>query len=85
MNRNNIWIHLTIALALILMAAFAGGVRKLYRDSKRTSTLSSQPQKDREREPDGESVTDEDAQRTEVLVRGSRRPGRDRRRRWQGR
>jgi subtilisin family serine protease len=28
MSRNNIWIHLSIALVLILIAAFAGGIRK---------------------------------------------------------
>ena len=69
MNRNNIWIHLTIALALILMAAFAGGVRKLYRDSKRASALASHSQRDYEREPDRESVAEENAEKAEVLVR----------------
>src|ERR1700675_2673476 len=28
MSRNNIWIHISIALVLILIAAFAGGIRK---------------------------------------------------------
>ena len=28
MSRNNIWVHISIALVLILMAAFAGGIRK---------------------------------------------------------
>lgn len=36
LSRHNIWIHLTLALVLIFIAAFAGGVRKWQRQAKQT-------------------------------------------------
>ena len=68
MSRNNIWVHLTIALALILIAAFAGGVRHWKKTWQRSSQTASRPertpadQKSEANEPD-------DSDKAEVLVR----------------
>ena len=72
MSRNNIWVHVTIALALILIAAFAGGVRHWQRTTHRSSQIISSPQ--RTSDPTQTSPTsDDDKELTEVLVRF--RPG----------
>ena len=68
MSRNNIWAHLTIALALVLIAAFAGGVRQWQKTLRRSSQVASRP----ERKPDDqESKANEpdDTDKAEVLVR----------------
>ena len=72
MSRNNIWVHVTIALALVLIAALAGGVRHW----KKTLQRSDQSVSRQERKPDDrESETNEqtDTGNAEVLVRF--RPG----------
>ncbi|MDX6385128.1 MAG: hypothetical protein QOK48_2701 [Blastocatellia bacterium] len=72
MSRNNIWVHLTIALALIMIAAFAGGVRHWQRTTHPPSQIISNPQ--RTSDPTQTSPTsDDDKELTEVLVRF--RPG----------
>jgi thermitase len=68
MSRNNIWVHVTIALALILIAAFAGGVRHWKKAMERSSQLVPYPKQqpdDRENKADDE----DDANKVEVLVR----------------
>jgi len=69
LSRNNIWVHLTIALTLVLIAAFAGGVRHWkFRAAK--------PAPQQERTPvQSQSATNEsdEKQNAEVLVRF--RPG----------
>jgi subtilisin family serine protease len=72
MSRNNIWVHVTIALALILIAALAGGVRHWKKTLQRSDRAVSR----QERKPDDrESETSADAEtgNAEVLVRF--RPG----------
>jgi len=72
MSRNNIWVHLTIALTLVLIAALVGGVRHWRRGPQRSSQPVSRP----EPTPDSqENDADEqdDADKAEVLVRF--RPG----------
>jgi subtilisin family serine protease len=72
MSRNNIWVHVTIALALILIAAFAGGVRHWKRTLKRSSQTASRPQsKSDERQSTTQGPDEKD--KVEVLVRF--RPG----------
>ncbi len=70
MNRNNIWGHLAVALALILVAAFAGWVRKLQREGRFTSKFERSNSYSREREFAND---DGDTGNVEVLVRF--RPG----------
>jgi subtilisin family serine protease len=68
MSRNNIWVHVTIALALILIAAFAGGIRHWKKAMERSSQLVPYPKQqpdDRENQADDE----DDADKVEVLVR----------------
>jgi subtilisin family serine protease len=68
MSRNNIWVHLTIALALVLIAAFAGGVRHWQKASRNASQTASHP----ERKPDEPQINanePDDAEKAEVLVR----------------
>jgi subtilisin family serine protease len=68
MSRNNIWAHLSIALALILIAAFAGGVRHWEKTSQRPSQQASHPElkpDDRESKANEQDNTD----KAEVLVR----------------
>ena len=72
MSRNNIWVHVTIALALILIAALAGGVRHW----KKTLQRSDQSVSRQERKPDdreSETSAEADTSNAEVLVRF--RPG----------
>jgi thermitase len=72
LSRNNIWVHVTIALALIFIAALAGGVRHWKKTLQHTDQVVSSP----ERNPnDRESKTsaEVDPGNTEVLVRF--RPG----------
>lgn len=72
MSRNNIWVHLTIALALILIAAFAGGVRHWQRTTHRSTQTVSSPQL-KSGQTQTSPTTDDDNETTEVLVRF--RPG----------
>jgi subtilisin family serine protease len=67
MNRNNIWLSVSIALVLILIAAFAGQLHKWQkqRHSRQSSTS--------QRGPDGsaseDEATDDVSRKTEILVR----------------
>jgi subtilisin family serine protease len=72
MRRNNIWIHLTIALVLILLAAFAGAVRKWQKNWRPAPQSSSSSQ---ERNDTADNVDEADARtdKAEILVRF--RPG----------
>jgi subtilisin family serine protease len=72
MSRNNIWVHVTIALALILIAAFAGGVRHWQRTSHRSSQPAAGPERE-STQPQNNPGEDDGEDRTEVLVRF--RPG----------
>src|SRR6266508_2916101 len=70
MSRNNIWAHLSIALVLVLIAAFAGGLRKWHRRPKPVQVNPAESQKDRE--PTAETEDDENQKlnrKSEVLVR----------------
>jgi thermitase len=70
MSRNNIWAHLAIALALILIAAFAGGLRKWQRRPQRVPNAPAESQKGGE--PAAETESDENQElstKAEVLVR----------------
>ena len=68
MSRNNIWIHLTIALALIMIAMLAGGVRQWKRATERSRGQVSVPA---QKPDDQESTSDseDDTDKAEVLVR----------------
>lgn len=69
MSRNNIWVHLTIALVLVLVAAFVGQVRKWQRNWKPAQQSSSSPQ-DRNDSSDGDDQTDQQSgAKAEILVR----------------
>ena len=72
MSRNNIWAHLTIALVLILIAVFAGKIRKWQINWKPAPQSSSSRQNVHEAS-DNNDQTDQDDEKTEVLVRF--RPG----------
>jgi len=68
MSRNNIWVHLPIALALVLIAALAGGVRQLQKAGQRSRQLASHPEpKPGAQENQTDDVDDSD--KVEVLVR----------------
>ena len=70
MSRNNIWISVAIALVLILIAAFAGGVRRWQKGLPRPSQSASQPQPQSDLGDDEESdADDQNDDKTEVLVR----------------
>jgi subtilisin family serine protease len=64
MTRNNIWAHLAIALVLVLIAAFAGGLRKWHRRPKPVQTRPAESQHPRE-----QTAERRDLENTEVLVR----------------
>lgn len=70
--RKNIWPHISIALALVLVAAFAGQIYRWQKNWKRTSPSSS-PSRANETvessEEDSESDETDRAKKTEVLVR----------------
>jgi len=66
MKSNRFWIHLTIALVLVLVAAFAGAVRK-WQKNRRMATVpysSSQNRDERADETDQQNIA-----KTEILVR----------------
>jgi thermitase len=71
MNRNNIWAHLAIALALVLIAAFAGGVRHWKNSSQGSTQIKSFP--DTKPVPPSKTNESDDSDNAEVLVRF--RPG----------
>lgn len=66
----NIWPHLSIALTLILIAAFAGGVRRWRKHLQPSNQQASEPQRESDQE-DAQSDADqqEDTDKAEVLVR----------------
>jgi subtilisin family serine protease len=68
MSRNNIWVHLSIALALILVAALAGGVRQLKKTIERSRGQVSAPASKPD-DQESNSDEDDDADKVEVLVR----------------
>jgi thermitase len=72
MKRNNIWIHLTIALVLILLAAFAGAVRKWQKNWKPAPQSSSSSQERNDTSDDADEA-DQRTDKAEILVRF--RPG----------
>jgi thermitase len=70
MSRNNIWAHLSIALVLVLIAAFAGGLRKWHRRPRLVQNNPAVWQKDRE--PTAETEYEQNQRldrKSEVLVR----------------
>src|SRR6266850_4583058 len=68
MRRNNIWIHLTIALVLVLVAAFAGAVRKWQKNWKPAPQSLSSSQDRKDGLDDGDE-TDQQNNKAEILVR----------------
>jgi subtilisin family serine protease len=68
MSRNNIWIHLTIALVLVLVAAFAGAVRKWQKNWKSAPQSLSSSQDRKDGSDDGDE-TDQQNNKAEILVR----------------
>jgi subtilisin family serine protease len=69
MSRNNIWVHLTIALGLVLVAAFAGQVRKWQKNLKPVPQSSSSPQDRNDGSDDGDETDQQSGTKAEVLVR----------------
>ncbi len=68
MSRNNIWVHLTIALVLVLIAAFAGQVHKWQKNWK--PAMQSSPPKESDEDSDESGHTDQrGVEKAEVLVR----------------
>jgi subtilisin family serine protease len=65
MSRNNIWAHLAIALVLVLIAAFAGGLRKWHRRPKPVQSKPAESQENREAPAEAEALL----KNAEVLVR----------------
>ena len=68
MLRNNIGDHLTIALALILIAALAGGVRKWKKATEHSHQLESHPVQSTD-DQESKSGEEDDTDKAEVLVR----------------
>lgn len=70
MSRNNIWAHLAIALVLVLIAAFAGGLRKWHRRPQPTPRNPAESQKGGEPTAETEDGENQELNRkSEVLVR----------------
>lgn len=71
MSRNNIWIHISLALVFVLIAAITGQVVKWQRNWNRVSQTSSSRQiSDEPSAKDGSASDDDsDTDKTEVLVR----------------
>lgn len=76
MNRHNFLGHLALALTVILVAAFAGQVRRWQKDwqaqqqqEKAHATEPATPNVDEAADEDGGEAEDEDATKSEVLVR----------------
>src|SRR6266851_999451 len=69
MSRNNIWVHLTLALVLVLIAAFAGQVRK-WQKTLRPFQQTSPSSQDRSDSSDDSDQTDQQSgAKAEILVR----------------
>jgi subtilisin family serine protease len=68
MPRNNLWVHLTIASALILIAALAGGVRHWKKNVERSPGQVSVPAHTSD-DQESNSDKDDDPDKAEVLVR----------------
>lgn len=71
MNRNSVWFHLSIALVLVLIAAFAGQVRRWQKTARvRTAQSSTQQASDDDEDSDDSNPADQkDNNKAEVLVR----------------
>jgi thermitase len=71
MRRNNTWIHLTLALTLILIAAVAGQLRKWQKGwhAARQSTTQSRPDVDTAWNEEDSGSESRDTEKAEVLVR----------------
>jgi thermitase len=72
--RNNIWAHISIALALVLIAAFAGQIHKWQKNwgktpsSSQSSSSSESTESSDEASDEGDGA-DQDSRKSEVLVR----------------
>lgn len=73
LSRNNIWAHLSIALVLVLIAAFAGGLRKWHRRPGPVQVNPAASQKDRQPVVEVKDDANQNLLKSEVLVRF--RPG----------
>lgn len=70
MSRNNFWIHLTIALVLVLVAAFAGALRKWQKNWQPAPPSSSSSSQDRnDTSDDGDETNQQSRAKAEILVR----------------
>lgn len=69
MRRNNIWIHLTIALVLIFVAAFAGAVRRWQKNRRLVPVPYSASQSRDDRADDSDETDQPSNAKAEVLVR----------------
>jgi thermitase len=69
MRRNNIWVHLTIALVLVLVAAFAGQVRKWQKGRKPAPRSSSSSQDRNDGSDEGDQKDEQSGTKAEILVR----------------
>lgn len=69
MRRNNIWVHLTIALVLVLVAAFAGQVRKWQKGRKPAPQSSSSSQDRNDGSDEGDQKDEQSGTKAEILVR----------------
>ena len=69
MSRNNIWVHLTIALVLVLVAAFAGQLRKWQKNYHSAQQSSASPQDRNDRSDDSDPTDQQSVTKAEVLVR----------------
>jgi subtilisin family serine protease len=73
MSRNRFWIHLTIALVLVLVAAFAGAVRKWQKHRRLAPAPYSSSQQRDDRTDDADETDQQTNPKAEILVRF--RPG----------
>jgi thermitase len=69
MSRNRFWIHLTIALVLVLVAAFAGAVRKWQKNWKPAPPFSSTSQGRNDGPDDADETDQQNNPNAEILVR----------------
>lgn len=69
MNRNTIWIHIAIALVLVLIAAFAGQVTRWQKNWKPAKQSSSSPQGQDEDADESDQTETQGSEKAEVLVR----------------
>ena len=69
MGRNNIWIHIVLAAVLVIVAAFAGTIRKWQKNRKAAPASSTSSQIRDDRADDGDEAEQQNVTKTEVLVR----------------